>query len=81
MKTQVKMAARVKPGDLLVIDQKTRPWTVAVRRVERARGRKPKKGETLILHVGKRYPLRINSLQPVRVQAVPAVATHLSPTP
>jgi hypothetical protein len=64
-RTQVALAGRIRPGDVVDVDGRL----VAVTRVKRAQGRKPPKGENLHVVLEDGGLLRVNSLAPVRIQA------------
>jgi hypothetical protein len=62
-RTQVAVAARIKPGDKVVVDGETKQ----IAHVKRAAGRKPATGENLHLIAEDGEVIRVNSAEGVRV--------------
>lgn len=62
-KSQIALAGRVKPGDVVVVDGVAK----AVVRIKRAQGRKPAKGENLYLVTEDDDVVRINSNTGIRI--------------
>lgn len=63
-KSQVALAGRVKPGDVILVNGA--PKTIA--RIKRAQGRKPARGENLHLVADDGEIVRVNSTAPLRIQ-------------
>ena len=62
--TQIAVASHVRPGDVVLHDNRY----VEIVRVRRAQGRKPARGENLHL-LGDEEMVKVNSLDPVRIRA------------